>query len=51
MQEIWPLHNKTKITLMTSFAQVAQIYKARGFRICNITADGAFKCIRNAFDI
>ena len=41
------IHNKTKKTLMMSIQQVAQAYKARGFRICNIIADGAFKCIRD----
>ena len=41
---IW---NKAKGTLMTSIHQVVRAYHARGFRICNILADGGFECIRN----
>jgi len=33
---------------MTSIKQVAQAYKARGFRICNKLSNGAFECIRNS---
>ena len=41
------IRNKAKRTLMTSIHQVVGAYHARGFRICNILADGGFECIRN----
>ena len=41
---IW---DKTKKTLITSIQQVVRTYQARGFKVCNILADGGFKCIRN----
>jgi len=39
--------NNAKGTLMTSIQQVVRAYHARGFKICNILADGGFECIRN----
>ena len=41
------IRNKAKGTLMTSIHQVVRAHHARGFRICNILADGGFECIRN----
>jgi len=35
-------------SIMTSIHQVVRAYQARGFRICNILADGGFECIRNS---
>jgi len=43
----WVHMQQDKSTLMTSIAQVPWTYKARGFWICNILADGSFECIRN----
>ena len=39
--------NKAKGMLMTYIQQVIRAYHARGFKICNILAEGGFKCIRN----
>jgi len=41
------IHDKTKNTLMRSIQQVVRAYHAKGFKACNILADGDFECIRN----
>jgi len=41
------IHDKTKNTLMRSIQQVVRAYHAKGFKACNILADGGFECIRN----
>ena len=42
------IRNNSKDMIMTSISQVVWTYQARGFQVCNILADSAFKCIRDS---